>query len=162
MQAPDATPLVQQLPVLELQFAASMRLFYVASTVHVVALVLLMAAQPAGWVMALSALGVGISWRLLRRNETLGFGANAVQGLHFHADGRISLRLASGQVADAELLSDSRVGRWLLVLNFLAQPAGAAATKTRRYSRALGGDELSADALRRLRLRLQLQAGVTA
>lgn len=119
---------------------------------HVLAVVGLMALPPGGGVVAL-ALGVAGSWAWVRRHPAFGYGPRALARLTWHGDGRWTLRTARGDTLEATLRGDSVVHRYLLVLNF-DLPAGG------RRTRVLLGDELDADALRRLRARLAV-AGVS-
>jgi toxin CptA len=111
--------------------------------------VLLFALNPGPGMAALAAL-VALSWIVTRRHPAFGFGPRALSRLTWHAGGQWSVHDTRGARWDAELLGNSLVHERLLVLNFRLQDG------TRR-SRALLGDELDADLLRRLRARLRLE-----
>jgi hypothetical protein len=68
------------------------------------------------------------------------------------ADGTWSLTLASGRMLDARLLPSTYVGRWVVLLGFRCG-------RFRSCFMPLLADNLDADLLRRLRVRLRLHAG---
>ena len=117
---------------------------------HAAVLGLALLALRPGPAMAVIAALVALSWLLTRRHAAFGFGPNALARLTWHAGGPWSVHDARGARWDGvELLGSSLVHERLLVLNFRL-PDGA------RRTRALLGDELDEEALRRLRARLAL------
>lgn len=107
------------------------------------------AMQPGLPMLAVDA-AFGLSWIWLRRHPVFGFGPRALVRLVWHAEGQWTLTENSGRRYEAELLADSYVHPRLLLLNFRTE-AG------QRRTRALLGDELEAEQLRRLRARLLLR-----
>jgi toxin CptA len=94
---------------------------------------------------------IALSWVMTRRHAVFGFGPNALSRLTWHAEGEWTLHDTRGARWDrAELLGSSLVHDRLLVLKFRL-PDGE------RRTRALLGDELDAEPLRRLRARLRLE-----
>ena len=93
-----------------------------------------------------------LSWLALRRHPVFGYGPKALTRLTWHAPneqgGQWTLHDSRGSY-EAELLPSSYVHPRLLVLNFRLKNG------TRR-TRALLGDELEAEPLRRLRARLSV------
>jgi toxin CptA len=118
---------------------------------HAGALALTLAAVPPGPPMAALAAAVGMSWFWTRRHPAFGHGRRALTRLTWHADGSWLLHDAAGAKLDAELQGSSVVHDALLVLNFRLKGGG-------RRSRALLGDEIDEEPLRRLRARLGLRA----
>ena len=117
---------------------------------HAAVLGLALLALRPGPAMAVIAALVALSWLLTRRHPVFGFGPHALARLTWHAHGPWSVHDARGARWDgAELLGNSLVHDRLLVLNFRL-PDGE------RRTRALLGDELDEEALRRLRARLML------
>jgi len=119
-------------------------LFWLHSGILVLALV----ALPPGPPMAILALFAGVSWFWTRRHSVFGHGRRALTRLTWHADGSWTVHDAAG-AHDAELRGSSLVHDTLLVLNFRLKFGG-------RRSRALLGDEVDAESLRRLRARLRM------
>jgi hypothetical protein len=72
---------------------------------------------------------------------------HAVRGLHWEADGKCTLRLASGEQRDVRPAGHAFVMPWLVILYFQGRP---------RYL-VLLPDMLEAEAFRRLRVRLRLE-----
>ena len=137
------------LPVVDVVLTPSVGLLKIASSLHIAALVLLMFAMQRGVVMAAIALGIATSWWALRRSSVLGFGGRALRRISFHADGTVTLHDRSGQQHAARLLGESLNTQPLLLLRFALIAGGT-------RSRAIGGGELEADLLRRLRVRVGL------
>jgi toxin CptA len=125
----------------------SLRAFRWIFVLHVLPLALLPFAMEPGTPMLLLVAVFAASWVWLRRHPALGFGSRGLSRLTWHADGSWSVEEASGRRADAELLGNSLVHPWLIVLNFKLAQGG-------RRTRILLGDELNAESLRRLRVRL--------
>lgn len=138
---------------IELAPRSSVRALTILFWVHVVVLgALLLALHPGPGMAGMAAL-VALSWLMTRRHPVFGFGPNALSRLTWHADGKWTLHDTRGaRWDDVELLGSSLVHDRLLVLNFRL-PGGE------RRSRALLGDELEAEPLRRLRARLRLEQG---
>lgn len=122
---------------------------------HVGILVLAMVALRTGPVLAALALAMAGSWFWTRRHPVFGYGRRALTRLTWHAAGGWTLHDASGAQFEAELLGSSLVHDALLVLNFRLKDGG-------RRSRALLGDEIDAESLRRLRARLRMARGQAA
>lgn len=118
--------------------------------IHTAVLVLALAAMPPGPGMAVLAVAVALSWLWARRHAAFGHGPRALTRLTWHADGSWRVSDASGAQHGAELLGSSLVHPALLVLNFRLEGGG-------RRSRALLGDEVDEESLRRLRARLALR-----
>jgi toxin CptA len=134
---------------IELSPRASVRAVAVLFALHVAVLLLVFAALRPGGGMALIAGLVLLSWIFVRRHSVFGYGPNAIVRLTWDAEGRWSVHDRRGARWDAELLPSSLVHERLLVLNFRLQDGS-------RRTRALLGDELEPEALRRLRARLEL------
>src|SRR5689334_4850367 len=110
---------------------------------------LLVALRPSPGMAGLAML-VAVSWIATRRQAVFGFGPNALVRLTWHAEGSWTVHDARGARWDnVELLGSSVVHDRLLLLNFRL-PGGE------RRSRALLGDELEEELLRRLRARLRM------
>jgi len=137
---------------IELQPRPSLRALTLLFWLHVGVLGALLFVLRAGPGMAGLAAIVALSWIMTRRHPVFGFGPNALARLTWHADGTWSVHDTRGARWEAELLGSSLVHEYLLVLNFKLQDG------TRR-SRALLGDELEPEQLRRLRARLRLERG---
>jgi toxin CptA len=120
-------------------------LFWVHTGVLVLALVVLRPGPP----MAALAVAVAASWFWTRRHPALGFGKRALTRLTWHAEGGWTLHDAGGAKVEAELSGSSLVHDSLLVLNFRLKDGS-------RRTRALLGDEVSGELLRRLRARLRM------
>jgi toxin CptA len=129
----------------------SMRALRWAFALHLACFALLLAARLPAVPTAFLAASFGASWAWVRRHPALGFGARAWTRLIWHAEGGWTLRRADGTQVDAELQPDSIVRPAVLVLRFRLPDGRSAA-------RVLLGDELTPEALRRLRTRL-LSAG---
>lgn len=134
---------------LELAPRPSVRALTILFALHAAVLALLLLALRPGFGMVLLAAAVAGSWFWLRRHPAFGFGPRALARLTWHADGRWSLQEAGGKRHEAVLEGSSLVHDRLIVLNFELQGGG-------RRSRALLGDELEAEPLRRLRARLRM------
>ena len=133
---------------LDLSLRPSVRAVVVLAMLHVAGIALAMLAGPPKWAGLLMALLFLLSWFSLRRHPVFGYGPKALNHLIRHAeDGRWTVESAGGARDDAELLGSSVAQSWIIVLNFRLEDG------TRR-SRAVLGDELDADTLRRLRSRL--------
>lgn len=136
---------------IELAPRPSLRALTILFWLHVALLAALMALLRPGPGMAGMAALVALSWVISRRHPVFGFGPNALSRLTWHAAGKWTLHDKRGaRWDDVELLGSSLVHERLLVLVFRL-PDG----ETR--SRALLGDELDAELLRRLRARLRAQ-----
>jgi len=116
---------------------------------HVGTLVLAMVALRSGLVLATLAIAMAASWYWTRRHPVFGYGRRALTRLTWHAEGAWILHDASGAQFEAELLGSSLVHDAVLVLNFRLKTGG-------RRSRALLGDEVNPELLRRLRARLRM------
>lgn len=116
---------------------------------HTGVLVLALAALRPGPPMAIFAVCVAASWFWTRRHPAFGFGKRALTRLTWHAAGGWTLRDATGAQFEAELSGNSLVHDRLLVLNFRLKQGG-------RRARALLGDEVNDELLRRLRARLRM------
>lgn len=92
-----------------------------------------------------------LSWLALRRHPVFGYGPKALTRLTWHAEGHWTLHDSRGSY-EAELLPSSYVHPKLLVLNFRLKDG-------KRRTRAVFGDELGAESLRRLRARLSALPG---
>jgi len=136
---------------IELAPRPSLRALTILFWLHVALLAALMVVlQPSPGMAGMAAL-VALSWIMTRRHPVFGFGPNALSRLTWHADGRWTLHDTRGARWDgAELLGSSLVHDRLLVLNFRLADGG-------KRSRALLGDELDEELLRRLRARLRLE-----
>lgn len=131
----------------DLQFKHSARAHQLLFWTHVLplaALPLAMDAQPA---LLGVALAIGLSWLWVRRHPAFGHGPTAIVRIACSPEGRWSIANRAGQRAEAELMGDSTVLSWLLILNFRT-------AEGRRRTRVLLGDEAEPASLRRLRARL--------
>jgi toxin CptA len=144
----------------------SVRALMVLFGLHIGVLILILSAVPAGTPMASLAAAVAVSWIWTRRHPVFGFGKRALTRLTWHAEGGWSVQEASGLRFDAELLGSSLVHERLLVLNFRLKEGGLRPgslesgprhSRKALRSRALLGDEVDPDLLRRLRARLRLE-----
>ena len=131
---------------------ASLRALTLLFWLHVAVLAGLMIALSPGPAMAGLAALSALSWLWTRRHPAFGFGPRALTRLTWHADGTWTVHNAAGASSTAELLGNTLVHEYLLVLNFQFQDG-------RRRTRALLGDELDTELLRRLRGRLRLERG---
>ena len=135
---------------IELALRPSTRALTLLFWLHAAVLGLAMFALRPGPGMAAIAALAALSWILLRRHPVFGFGPNALARLTWHADGPWTVHDVRGARWDGvELLGSSLVHDRLLVLNFRL-PGGE------WRARALLGDELDEEPLRRLRARLML------
>ena len=132
---------------IDLALRPSLRALTFLFWLHAAALAGTLAAAPPGGAMVALAAAVGASWLWTRRHAAFGLGPRALVRLTWHADGSWRVRDASGAEFEAELLGNSVLHDYILVLNFALKPGG-------RRSRAVLGDELDDDLLRRLRARL--------
>jgi toxin CptA len=89
---------------------------------------------------------VALSWWRSRRHPALGFGPRAIVRILARADGSWWIETAAGGQS-AELLPDSLLTGWLLVLNFRGDDG-------KRHARVVMAGDTDDDALRRLRARL--------
>ena len=128
---------------------ASLRALTLLFWLHTAALVGMLLALRSGPVLAAFAALVALSWIWTRRHPVFGFGPRALTRLTWHREGSWTLHDASGASHEAELLGNSLIHDWLLVLNFRLKSGGS-------RSRALVGDELEPEQFRRLRARLKL------
>jgi toxin CptA len=93
------------------------------------------------------ALLLALSWFSLRRHAVFGYGPAALTRLIWHAEGGWTVESARFGREQAKLLPGSVLQSWIIVLNFRSEHGA-------RRSRALLGDELDPEQLRRLRARL--------
>lgn len=129
---------------LDLSPRPSLRALRWAFALHGLCIVLLLAAQPPAPALLALAGAIGASWLWVRRHPALGFGPKAWTQLIRHADGRWTVRRASGQTQQAELADDAIVRGPVLILRLRLED-GVCAT------RVLCGDELPDELMRRLR-----------
>ena len=134
-------------PSVDLVLKPSARAHHLLFWLHVLPLALLPAAMESGSAMLGVAFAIALSWVWLRRHPAFGYGPQALVRITADTEGRWSLQPRSGQRQDSELLADSYVQSWIIVLNFRD-------AEKRRRTRVLLGDETSPEALRRLRVRL--------
>ena len=133
---------------IDLRPRPSLRALQVIVGLHVIAAILAFIARPPDHLGLAMSVALMLSWFRLRRHPAFGFGRRALSRLTWHADGpKWTVESAAGGAVDAALLPSTRVTRFGVVLNFRLADG-------RRRSRVLLGDELDADTLRRLRLRL--------
>ena len=132
---------------LDLTLRPSVRAVVTVSLLHMAAIALTVLAQLPKW----AGLGMAVlflaSWMTLRRHAAFGYGARALNHSILHAESGWTVESGRDGRQDAELLGSSVVQSWIIVLNFRLKQGGT-------RSRVLVGDELDADALRRLRARL--------
>lgn len=132
---------------IDLQLRPSTRALKLLFTLHLVPVGILPFAMQPGQPMILLAAAFAVSWLCLRRHPAFGFGQRALARLTWHAEGNWTLREQSGLSSEATLQGNSYLHPRLLVLNFKLKDGS-------RRSRAILGDEASAEQLRRLRARL--------
>lgn len=132
----------------DLRLRPSMRALQLIFALHVVCIGLLPFAVSAKWPMLVLLAAFALSWFSLRRHPALGFGPRALTRIVWHADGNWSIHCSAGEVR-AELMRGSLVHHRLLVLCFRD-------ANGHRAARVIVGDEVDAEALRRLRARLSL------
>jgi len=137
---------------LDLAPRPSVRALTILFWLHAGILALLLLAMRPGFGMALLALAVAGSWFWLRRHPVFGFGPRALVRLTWHPGTTWTLHEAGGKRHEAELEGSTRVHDALIVLNFQLKSGGT-------RSRALLGDELEPEPLRRLRARLRAAQG---
>jgi toxin CptA len=131
---------------IDLALRPSIRALTLLFWLHAAVLVLAILAVPQGpALMGLGAL-VALSWIWARRHYVFGFGPRALTRLTWHAGGGWTVHDAGGQY-EAQLQGSSVVHDFLMMLNFRL------ADGTTR-SRAIVGDEVGPDLIRRLRARL--------
>lgn len=131
----------------------SARAHYGLFWLHAIPLVLLpMAMDLAEPVMLVLVFAIGLSWVWLRRHPVFGYGPRAWTRIVANAEGRWTLERANRERVEAELLGDSTVQSWILILNFRS-------AEGRRCTRILLGDEAPEESLRRLRARLAAGSG---
>lgn len=131
---------------LDLQLTPSQRALRWIYFIHLAALLWLALASEPGIGMVIMALLLGLSWWSLRRHAVFGFGPQALRRLMWQPDTGWHVWDQDAMPRPATLLDDSFINSRLLVLNFRVEG--------KRRSRALLGDELSEQALRRLRAHL--------
>lgn len=134
-------------PSLDLSPRPSVRAVVVLSLLHMAAITLTVLAQLPKWAAATMILLFLASWLTLRRHAAFGYGPRALRHLILHAEGGWTVESVRDGRQDAELLGSSVAQSWIIVLNFRLKQGGT-------RSRVLAGDELDAEALRRLRARL--------
>lgn len=133
---------------IELRPRPSLRGLQMVVGLHVIAAALAFVAQPPDHLGLVLSAALMLSWFGLRRHPVFGFGPRALSRLTWHADSpKWTVETAGGTAVDAILLPSTRVTRLGLVLNFRLASG-------RRRSRVLVGDEIDAETLRRLRMRL--------
>ncbi|MDI3258288.1 MAG: hypothetical protein QJR02_00975 [Sinobacteraceae bacterium] len=132
---------------LDLHLRPSSRALRGLFALHAGAILLTLLAQPPRWAGLTLAALYALSWINLRRHPVFGYGPRALVRLMLDPQGRWRVEDARGARQDARLLPGSVVQSWMIVLNFRLENGA-------RHSRALLGDELEPDALRRLRARL--------
>lgn len=137
----------------ELNLRPSVRGLRWLFTLHALAMALLLVAQPPAPALLGTAAAMGASWLWLRRHPVLGFGPRALVRLVWHAEGGWTLSRADGALVDGELLGDSVVRGFCLVLRFRCGGHGSPCSSA---TRLICGDELPAESLRRLRARLSV------
>jgi hypothetical protein len=137
---------------LDLTLAPSLRAVGVVVVLHVLAIVLMLLAHPQKVVMLILLALFIASWASLRRHAAFGYGPRALRRLIAHGDGSWTVETAATS-EHASLLPGSFVNAALIVIRFQL-----ASGKIR--ARVLWGDELPADALRRLRARILLGSKV--
>ena len=81
---------------------------------------------------------------LLLASAVYSFCSNSISHFSLHSDGLWRLRLKCGKEETAELLDDSYLSRWLLVLNFRVTDS------KRRRSAMITANALATDAYRKL------------
>jgi len=133
---------------IDLSLRPSVRAVVVLSLVHMAAITLIVLAQLPKWGALVMTLLLLASWLTLRRHPAFGYGARALNRLILHSEGGWTVESPRDGRQDAELLGSSVAQSWIIVLNFRLKQGGT-------RSRVLAGDELDAEALRRLRARLQ-------
>ncbi|MGQ0697791.1 MAG: protein YgfX [Panacagrimonas sp.] len=131
----------------ELVLKPSSRAHHVLFWLHALPLVLLPIAMESSPIMLCVAAGIGLSWVWLRRHPAFGYGPRALLRIACDAEARWSAQSRDGKRLDVELLGDSYVQSWIIVLNFRD-------ANGRRRTRVLLGDETTPEAFRRLRVRL--------
>lgn len=134
---------------IDLRLAASMRGFRIVFWLHVIPLIAVSFAMPAGWTMMGVGFGFAASWLWLRRHAAIGFGPRAIVHLLGLDDGRWVIATALGQREEARLLPASVMQPGLIVLLFQTESG-------RICTRLILGDEADRNGLRRLRARLKL------
>ncbi len=132
---------------LDLSPRPSVRAVVSVSLLHMAAITLIVLAHLPKWASLGMALLLLASWLTLRRHAAFGYGPRALRHLILHAEGGWTVESARDGRQDAELLGSSVAQSWIIVLNFKLRQGG-------RRRRVLVGDELDAEALRRLRARL--------
>lgn len=150
-------------PALDLQPKYSVLAFKLMFLLHVGPVLLLPFAMQQGPAM-LAILGLFmLSWLMLRRHAVFGYGPKALTRLVWHPEAGIPQQDSQSSAVghwtlhdshgsyEAELLPSTYVHPRLLVLNFKLKNG-------QRRTRALLGDELDVDSLRRLRARLLVAA----
>jgi hypothetical protein len=142
---------------LDLRLAPSRRALRWLYAVHFLPLACVPFAMQPGPPMIAIAAALGVSWFRLRRHRAFGYGPRALVRLLWQPGSGWRIWQNNGAEAAARLHADSYVQTRLLVLNFVYIDGGAAG---RRNSRVLLGDELPADALRRLRALLLSDAAL--
>lgn len=139
---------------LDLQLKPSVRAHQWLFWLHALPLILLPFAMESGATMLALAAAIGLSWVGLRRHPAFGYGPRALTRIVAQVEGGWLLGTAGGAQIEAQLLDDTYRQSFVIVLNFRD-------ASQRRRTRVLLGDELSAEALRRLRLRLSERAAAS-
>lgn len=130
----------------DVELGASVRGLSMLLVTHALALFLVLWAMPDGPGKAAVAILVAVSWFLVRRHRSLGFGNRAIRRVRAHPDGRWQVEIG-GEMTDARLLPRSVVSGPVPVLMFETRGKGSA-------SRLIFGDEAADGSLRALRARL--------
>lgn len=133
----------------ELHLKPSLAVIQLFSSLHIAVLMALLLLNPTKLLMAISVLGVGLSWWFFRCNPALGFGARAIHRVIWHPDGSFTLATSSGRQVSATLQPSSIVTAVFMVLRFKIS-AGKA------VDRVIFAKELDAETLRQLRGRLSV------
>lgn len=136
---------------LELRPGRSARLHRSVFALHALALGVLPWSMAPGLPMVAIAAGLAVSWWVGTRHAAFGAGPRALQRLIWHPDDHWTIFTAAGRRSDARLRPDSIVRGPLLILRFDVE-----GSRTPALTRLLCGDELDAEAWRRLRARLSV------
>lgn len=132
---------------IDLALKPSARAHHVLFWAHILPLAVLPAAMKSGPELMVVAAAIALSWVWLRRHSAFGYGPRALQRIRCVSRSQWLATTASGERLEMELLSQSCLHEWVIVLSFrdLTQ---------RRFTRILLGDETSPESLRRLRAKL--------
>jgi hypothetical protein len=133
--------------VVDVTLTPSLRGLQVAFWLHVLPACLLpFATSEKLYALPILAL-IALSWWRTRRHAVLGFGRGAVSRILTRTDGSWWIETAGHGGENAQLLADSIVTGWLLVLRFRCDNGKV-------LTRLIMGGEADDEALRRLRVRL--------